>query len=170
MAVDLGDLVESLQREVSPPGQLDDLFPGIGDDVWIGYLSDGFWEIRLDGMLAGYIEEDGEITPTATGGTDLPRELQQLIVLYAGIRLLRNQLMNTGTLFRAQAGPVEFETQNSAQLLRDLFAELRAKRDFLLGQLTELGLVTYAYIDMVQAREASIGYGGTSFVSGQRRY
>lgn len=166
MAVDLGELAPALQREINPPGT-----EVITDDgLLIDLLADAFWEARLDGLLAGYTVNDDFEIETINGGPDMPRELQQLIVFYAGLRIIRNALRETSTLFRAKAGPVEFETQNSAQLLRDLFAELRAKRDFLLGQLTTLGLVSYAYIDMVQAREASIGYGGTTFVSGQRRW
>jgi len=37
MAIDLGDLVESLQREVSPPGT--NLFPDAVDDEYFGHLT-----------------------------------------------------------------------------------------------------------------------------------
>lgn len=158
MAVDLGDLIESLQREVSPPGE--DLFPNATDDDWFGNLQDAFWEARLDGLLEGFTESDGSVVPTS-GTTDLSRDMQQIVVLYAGVRIVRNHLRSLNTVFRSKAGPVEFETQKSAQLLKGLLDELRSRRNLVLTRLSDLGAVNSYYIDAIVARDESLGYGDT---------
>lgn len=126
MAVDLSLFVDSLKREVQPPGT--EIFAGVSESAWVGYLADAFWEARLDGFLLDYsADEDGLVTHTA-GGADIDRSAVALIILYAGIRVLRNRLMNINTQFRAKAGPVEYEVQNSANLLTDMLRALRAQK------------------------------------------
>lgn len=163
MAVDLGDLIEDLQSEVSPPGT--NMFSNATDDEWLSNLRNGFWNARIDGILAGYTEEDGEII-TDNDGDDMPRDLQQVIVFYAGYRILFNSLRQIGTLFRAKAGPVEYETQNSAQLLKALLDDLIGRRNILLQRLSDLGAVQGYLIDNVIARDRSIGWGDTWFIGG----
>lgn len=158
MAVDLGDLIESLQREVSPPGE--NLFPDATDDEWFGNLQDSFWDARLDGLLEGYTEQDGQVTPIS-GDVELTRDLQQIVVLYAGIRIVRNHLRALNTLFRAKAGPVEFETQKSAQMLAGLLDELRERRRILLTRLGDMGVTDSFYIDALIARDESLRWGDT---------
>ncbi len=161
MAVDLSDeetLIASLKREVSPPGT--DLFPTATDDEWLGQLQDSFWEAKLYGFFTNYTEADGFITPI-TGTDDLDRHYQELIVLFAGARVIRNELKNMNTLFRAQAGPVEFETQNSANLLIAILKDIRSKVDLAMAAIGTLGSTTVAYIDSLIGREDSILYGDT---------
>lgn len=158
MAVDLGELIESLRREVSPPGE--DLFPDATDDDYFGNLQDAFWDAKLDGLLKNYTESDGLVVPT-TGTTEISRELQQLVVLYAGLRIVRNHLRAMNTVFRSKAGPVEFETQKSAQLLSGLLDELRTRRRLVLDRLAEIGALDTYYIDAVIARDDSMRYGDT---------
>jgi hypothetical protein len=161
MAIDLFELVEPLRREVSPPGE--DLFPNGSDEEFFGNLQDAFWEARLDGLLTNYTESDGSVVPIS-GTTELGRELQQLVVLYAGIRIVRNQLRALNTTFRAQAGPVEFETQKSAQLLKGLLDELIERKKFVLVQLASIGVTTTYYIDSLLAREESYTFLDTFWV------
>jgi hypothetical protein len=128
MSVDLSDYVATLRREVTPPGST--LFAAVPDDTFTGYLADSFWEARLDGFLAGYTcDEDGVVEPTATGGADFPRAEVALVVLYAGVRVLRNKILNTSTSFRAKAGPVEFEQQNGATVLTEMLRQLRDQKN-----------------------------------------
>ena len=161
MAVDLGDLIESLKREVTAPGAL---APG-SDDDYLGHLQDAFWHARLRGAFAGYEEADAIVTPI-NGTTDLPREQQQLIVLTAGLRIVRAALRNANTMFRAQAGPVEFETQQSAQTLKELLVQL--EREFRLALEDALAggasAGTVAYFDAVIQRTSSMGEGDAWFV------
>lgn len=167
MAVDLGDLIESLRREVNSPGN--EAFPNATDDDFVGHLEDAFWETVLDGLISGtaYTAADGLITqidPPATP-VELGRDLQQIIVLYAGIRILRNELRNLNTGFRSKAGPVEFETTKSAQLLKDLLSELQERRKILLTRLGDLGSVDTYYIDAIVNRDYSIQYGDTPWLN-----
>lgn len=161
MAVDLGDLIESVQREVNPPGST--LFPDAVEDDYLGFLQDAFWETTLDGFIEGYTESDGLVSPTS-GSTDLSRELQQLIVIYAGFKMLKNYLTNVKTQFRAQAGPVEYETQQSANLLTELMKDLIGRRNSLLARLSELGEIPSYYYDSVIERTSSIDYGDVWWV------
>lgn len=133
MAVELIDFVESLKREVQPPGA--DLFTGVADGTWVQYLADAFWEARLDGFLEGYTTDEGAtsadtaIVPVALDGADLDRRGLALVVLYAGVKVLRNRILNMNTSFRAKAGPVEFEQQNSATMLVEMLRQLKATKD-----------------------------------------
>lgn len=163
MSVDLTDLIPSLKRQVSAPGEEETTFPDANDASWLGYLQDAFWECRLDGMLAGFDEANGFVDPTS-GTTDITRDLQALVILYAGIDIIVNQLRGINTLFRAQAGPVSFETQHSAQVLKGILDELKSRRDLVLIRLSDVGAVPSFYIDAVIGRDISIGYGLTNWV------
>lgn len=152
MAVDLTDLVETLKRAVNVPGG--DTFDGVADSVYVGYLSDAFWELRMLDMLTEYTESDGLVAPLV-GTTEIPREMQQLIVLYAAIGIVTNELKAIETLFRAKAGPVEFETQKNGALLRDILAELQRRRGVVELALSNLGRVSDYYIDSVVERTSN---------------
>lgn len=152
MATDLSELVPSLKREVSIPGAEEDTFDAPAS-TWRGYLSDAFWTARLDGMLAGYEAVGTIVTP------DLSRELQQLVVLYASITIVRNELRSLNTTFRTKAGPVEFETQKAASLLTGLLDDMSARRKIVLDRLAEKGVVPSYYIDALVERESTLTSG-----------
>lgn len=160
MAVDLSELIDSLKREVGTPGNEDSTFPDALDADWLGHLQDGFWQARLDGMLEGYQETDGVVTPVASSAADLTRDLQQLVVLYAGIRIVTNQLRGIQTLFRAKAGAVEYETQQSAQVLKEILQELHRRRAVALERLSDLGQAETYYVDAVAERDWQISAQG----------
>lgn len=165
MSVDLSDTIENLKREVNPPGG--DSFPDAIDDTYLGYLEDAFWEARLDGVtaLASFNNTDGIISPVTVGGTDITGDLVQLLVVYAGIRILRNQLINMGTGFRAKAGPAEFETTNSGQMMTAILNELRTRRNIILTRLSDVGAIPSYYIDALVSREESVYFGSTYYPS-----
>jgi hypothetical protein len=145
MATDLSDYVESLEREVTPLGSA--TFAAISDDTWLAYLTDAFWEARLDGLMVGYTcDEDGLVTADSDG-SDLPRQYVALIVLYAGIRVLRNRILNSSASdkLRAKAGPVEFERESgsSATVLAEMLKQLRATKDRILEELDDETSVLY---------------------------
>jgi hypothetical protein len=134
MAVELIDFVDALKREVSPPGS--DIFASVRSSEWVGYLSDAFWEARLDGFLAGYQTDEAgvgtddiEIVPISPELPDLDRRGMALVILYAGVKVLRNRILNMNTQFRAKAGSVEFEQQNSATMLAEMLKQLKATKD-----------------------------------------
>lgn len=165
MAVDVGDLVESLQREVSPPGT--PLYPLATDDEWFGHLQDAFWEARLHGMLEAYtMDDNGQITPFDAGADDIPRDLQQLIVLYAGFRIVLTSYQNVKSAFRAKAGPVEFETQQQGQLLKAVLDAIRSRINIVISRLSDVGESNATVFDAVIERSYSIAAGDTWFVKG----
>lgn len=140
VAIDLIDYVDHLKREVQPPGS--ELFGDVTNSQWVGFLGDAFWEARLDGFLGKWeaLENGpGDVTvePVDPGGEDMPRQYIALIVLYAGIRVLRNKILNTNTGFRAKAGPVEFEQQNSANLLSEMLKQLKSTKDRIIAGLEQ---------------------------------
>ena len=152
MSVDLSDYVDSLKREVSPPGS--DVFAGVGDDVFAGYLADAFWEVRLDGFVEPYsADPDGIVTPLSDSGPDIGREDIALVILYAGIKIIRNRLLSTQTRLTAKAGPVEFTTENSANLLTEMLKELSNIKNRLLYLKTYNQDVTV--LDAFSARSVS---------------
>lgn len=162
MAVDLGDLIENLQAEINPPGS--NLYPDAVDDDWVTRLVNAFWETVLDGLITGYTESDGLVSPSS-GSTELARDLQQLVIFYAGITVVRNSLRDINTQLRAKAGPVEFETAKSANTLRDILKELQQRRALLLGRLSDMGVTDSYYIDAIVARDESYLDSLTSWVS-----
>lgn len=159
MAVDLSDLVESVRRETSPPGS--DVFPNSSDDDWLGQLRDSFWEAKLYGFFGDYTESDGIVFPIG-GSQDLGRDMQQLIVLFAGIRSIRMQLANQNSVFRAKAGAVEFETQSSANVMNTVLKQLQDKVTLLQDTLGNLVASQTYYINGISARSDSFG-GGESW-------
>lgn len=169
MAVDLADYVAALKREVEPPGT--DIFTGVQSSEWIGYLSDAFWEARLDGFLSGYETDEGSsasdvlIVPTTPGAADLDRRGMALVILYAGVKVLRNRILNMNTQFRAKAGPVEFEQQNSATMLAEMLKQLKATKDRIIDALD--GGTDVMILDAYSTRIYSAGsYYGAPELSG----
>jgi hypothetical protein len=148
MAVDLGDLVESLQREVNPPGQ--NLYPDATENEWIGHLADAFWEARLHGMLQGYIVDPAfTIVPLDTSAPDMGRDWQQLIVLYAGFRITLTEFKNTQSSFHAVAGPVEIEVQKASNVLKGVLDAIKSRIDIVLRRLSDVGATSVAVFDAV---------------------
>jgi hypothetical protein len=160
VAVDLANYVDSIRREVNPPGVED--FPNATDTEWTGRLADAFWEARLDGLLVGFTcDENGLVIPMVPQGIDpstLPdmgRDMVQLVVLYASFQAIRNTLRDLRTAFTAQAGPVRFDYQHSANLLVEIMKDLINRRDIILMRLSDLGSTNVTVIDSIAARDRS---------------
>ena len=162
MAVDMTELVESLKNEVSPPGT--DLYPSVTDTQWLSRLRDAFWEAKLKKAFSSYTLEDDEIVPIS-GTTDMPREQQQLIVLFAGFRVALTTFQNMNSSFRAKAGPVEYETQKSAQTLKALLDTLRERINAAMEAVdgTSTGNLAMV-IDGLYERTQAISYGDLYYV------
>jgi hypothetical protein len=161
MAIEVTDLVPYLKASVNPPGT--DLFPDALTSDWETNLSNGFWEATLDGVITGYTETEGIIEPLDSDDDDLGRELQQLVVLYAAVTIVRNHLMNLKSSFRAKAGSVEYETGQSAQVLKSILDELIGRRTTILTALAEESTSSY-YYDAAIARNESLYYGDTWWI------
>jgi hypothetical protein len=155
MSVDLANLVEPLQIEIQAPGG--DAYANATEDDYLGNLINAFWEIRLYGFLGGFEEDSasrgghpeftvGIITPLGVDPTyddptgysildDLPREYQQLIVLWAAWKIMLNNMATVNSVFRAKAGPVEYETQQAASVLTAVLDQLKTRITYLIGNL-----------------------------------
>lgn len=165
MAVDLSELVPSLKREVNPPGA--DLYPAVTNTQWAGYLQDAFWEARLDGLFTAWtLNDDGEVVPVSTGGADLDRQWQQLLVLYAGFRITLNRFTNLKSQFRAQAGPVSFEQGQSATTLKGVLDAIRERMKRILDTTISGAAGGGVYVfDSVIERSYNLAVGDAWFVS-----
>lgn len=160
--VDLFDLVPDLVLALRSPGGEE--YANVSEDEWVGRLKNSFWQGYLDKFFEGYTIVDDEVVPRS-GTTPIPRELQQLIILYTSINTLANQLAGLQTMFRAQAGPVEYEVQQSATLAKALYDGLISDRTRLLDDLKRTLFATNTYvIDTYQARQSAIRYGDSFWV------
>lgn len=126
--IQLDGLIDSYKREVAPPGQFAAAFPSAGDADIQGALADGFAEAQLDGFFGTYTLDPDAMTVdpllTAAGGA--------LVVLYAGMRTVRNALrMATSTTYKAPG--VEYSVQQSTGALTELLRDQRARRAELLA-------------------------------------
>jgi hypothetical protein len=187
---DLSNYVANLQREVMDPTlAATTQFTTLLDDDWVGYLSDGFWEARLDGLLQGYFcDENGIITGIGVFNAANPvqsaassqnmnwsadgqvREMVQLVILYASFRLMRNTLRGLRTMFSASAGPVKFEYQQSASVLAAIMKDIVDRRNLILARLSDLGSTQVSVIDSIMARDSSLMYQDTYWVTGGDSY
>lgn len=131
----LADLVEAFKREVAVPGTFSQDFPSTSDEDLEEALKDAYGMARLDGFF-GTTEFDvgtGTVTP------DLSVAGASLIVLYAGLRMTRQQLRTLKTVQRFKAGPTEYETQQSAAALTEDLKQLERRRQELVDQAVRAG-------------------------------
>lgn len=184
---DLSNYTANLQREVmDPTAAANSQFTSLTDDDWLGHLSDGFWEARLDGVLKGYTCDDngiiyttdtvvpvGSASATALGPADptqpyasstymswsadgQAREMVQLVIMYASFRILRNMLRSIRTAFSAAAGPTRYEYQQSASLLTEIMRDIVNRRNLILARLSDLGTTQVSIVDSIMARDESL--------------
>lgn len=162
MAVDMNELIESLKNEVNPPGT--DLYTSVSDSQWLSRLKDAFWEAKMNKAFPNYTLDEDDIVPVS-GTTDMPREQQQLIVLYAGFRAALTTFQNLNSSFSAQAGPVRYETQKSAQVLKGLLDILRERINNALDDTDGSSAGSLAMVvDGFYERSVAMGYGDLYYV------
>lgn len=142
MAVDLVDLMDTLQPKLNTPGTARPLFDFSNEDLWVNALASAFWTVKSKGravnLFAPYrINVDGDkIVNFVDGTVDMDREDQELIVLQAALTAVQTTLLALPTHTLDRAGPVETERERSSTVLRQL---LEDKKEELLGALAELG-------------------------------
>lgn len=180
MSVDLADLTDSLKREVSPPGT--DLYPDATDEEWEGHLRDAFWQGKMFGAFANFEENaaensggdssfgEGIVTPVGAElgydtSDDMVPELRQLVVLYAGYRVTLTSFQNVKAGFRTKAGPVEYEVQKSATLLKGVLDAIKEKIDTALAMLSDNYSINYTVLDATIQRTYAMEAGTTWFVN-----
>lgn len=143
-SVDISDLIPNLEAILTVPGTTSP-YAAATDDEWIRKLENGFWQAVLEGTIEGFdIDEDGIISPEE-GDATIAREYQQIVVIYAALNIVNAQLLQLKTTFRAQAGPVEYETQQAASVLVALLNDLQNQKNILLNRLSDIGTDTSTY-------------------------
>lgn len=121
---DLADLVDPLKREVAVPGTFATMFPDTKDDDLIGTLADGLAETQLDGWMLGLrLDLDTNLTTP-----DLSLAGRALIVVYSGIRILRNALANQSSHVRYESAGNVYETDRGAGLMKEALSDLNKRR------------------------------------------
>lgn len=138
---DLADLVDGLKREVAVPGTFPTAFPTTTDDDLIGTLADGLAETQLDGWMLGL---QLDLTTNLTT-PDLSLAGRALIVVYSGIRILRNALANQSSHVRYETAGNVYETDRGAGLMKEALADLNKRRASLIDlRLKRSGTAVYS--------------------------
>lgn len=155
---DLADLIEPLKREIAVPGEFESVFPNTTDEDLLATLADALGEAQLDSYFQTTVLDDTEAAYPVT--PDLSAAGAALLVMYAGSRILRARLRQLNASTRYKAGNVEYETTQSANLLRDELATLTARRIELLTLARSAGRVVYqldAYLGRAAVNWATLG-------------
>jgi hypothetical protein len=163
-SIDLEDLVPDLVIELNTPGT--NIYGAVSVDEWVSRLRNAFWEAHLNGFMEGWTESEGLISklndPTAAAMT---RDQQQLIILHAGMNVVRSELRTLNTSESYKAGPVAYEVQKSSQVLRALLDDMTKRMNYLLQRLADTGIARdIYYINSYVARQESINSGFTPWV------
>jgi hypothetical protein len=160
---DLVTLVEPLKRELAVPGVFDDVFPDTTNTDLASSLADGFAQAQLDGFFPNMTISG--VTPFATSA-DLSAAGGALVVLYAGMRIVRAQMRNLTLTSRYKAGSVETETGRSAMVLRDELTYMRTRLTELTTLARRSGRTTHvldAYVGRNLANSALGGFYGYEY-------
>lgn len=160
---DVDTLVGAFKREVAIPGTFTTAFPTITDvDAGLS-LQDAFAQAQLDGFFGKSTLDPttGVITP------DLSLAGGALIVIYAGLRLVRQQLRDLKTATRYKAGPTSYEVEQSAAMLTEDLKQLERRRKDLLSNAMRAGrgAGTTFVLDAYAARAGSWSFYGGFFPS-----
>jgi hypothetical protein len=131
---DLANFTESVRNILARPGMFATVFPETSDDGLVGLLADALAECHMEALLLAY-EADGNslVRPAMTSG-----EIA-LVVLYAGVRMIRAELLNRITSSKYVAGPVSAESSYATNVLRDIMKALEAQKDTITTKLSNLG-------------------------------
>ena len=155
-SVDITELIPNLESAITIPGTTSP-YAAATDEEWTLKLVNGFWQAVLEGVIEGYqVDEDGLISPISGDDNDtFSREYQQIVVIYAAMNTINARLLNLPTNSRAQAGPVEYETNQAASVLTALLGELQNQKNIILQRISDLGsnTSTFYYDSPIQRRE-----------------
>jgi hypothetical protein len=152
MSVDLADYIQNLKTQVNPPGA--DLFPATTNGEWVMRMENAFWGARLDGLFGAYRAQDGVIDPIDSNSPEIGRDGIQLVLLYAAMDIVVTEMRNLQSSFKAKAGPVEYEQQRSAQLLKGVLDVLNARIKAIIFLLTTYASPTISFDAIIERTDA----------------
>lgn len=159
----LETLVEPLKRELAIPGVFSDVFPDTSDDDLQASLADGFSQAQLWGFFADMTLTQDEDTGNFETSEDLSGAGGALILAFTATRMIRAQLRSLNSGERYKAGPVEFEIQRAASLLKGELDYLSANLDKLIEQgqqAANIGASLATVFDNYEARSSLALCGG----------
>lgn len=158
---DLGLAVDSLRNVVARPGTFADLFPETTDDGLIQILTDALAEAHLYGFLTTHeADADGLIEPPLSTGQ------MAMVVLFAGLRLVRAELFNRVTNARYVAGPAQYEVTYATNILRDIMRALQTQKDKVLETWAQAGSASmFAMADLYYAADSGRTPNGVQLAS-----
>lgn len=138
---DLAIYTDSVRSILARPGTFSDLFPETTDDHLIAVLADGLAEAHLEGVLLDRLADDNYLVrePLTSGQG-------ALLVLYAGLRLIRAELFNRVTSYKYVAGPVSSEGTYATNILRDIMKALQTQKDAVTTLILAGSTVTSAFL------------------------
>jgi len=121
---DLANYTNSVRRILARPGMFATVFPETTDDGLVGLLQDALAECHMEATLLGFEADDNAIVrpPMMSGHV-------ALVVLYAGIRMVRAELLNRITSSKYVAGPVSAESAYATNVLRDIMKALETQKE-----------------------------------------
>lgn len=124
----VADLVEPLKREVAVPGTFDSVYPNTTDTDLEGSLADAFGTAQISGYFLDQVISDLDDDPV-TVTPDLSPAGRALVVIFAAERILTSQIMSLKQRVAYEAGPVKYETENSATVLVEILKQMRLRRE-----------------------------------------
>jgi hypothetical protein len=124
----LEQLVEPLKREVAVPGTFDTVYPNTSDVDLEGSLADAFGAAQIAGYFLDQVITDPDAEVQAVT-PDLSPAGRALVVIFAAERILTTQIMSLKQRVAYEAGPVKYETENSASVLVEILKQMRQRRD-----------------------------------------
>lgn len=139
---DLNALVPALKRAVAPPGRFVAVFPEAQDSDLVGQLADALGAVQLDGYLGSFATDvDAEtVTP------DVTQAQGALLVMYASIRMLRNEIRNRKSHVHYEAKGAVFEEDTGASVMVEMLRDLRAEQQRFLDNAKTVGLASAFYM------------------------
>lgn len=164
-SVDLEDLIPDLKIELQTPGAT--TYDSVSNEEWVVRLRNAFWDAHVNGFMSGFTESEGLVStlnnPSAAAMT---RDQQHLIILHAGMAVIRSELRQLNTRASYEAGPVKYETEKSAQVLKGLLDDMTQRLNYLLNRLADTGQTSDVYyIDAYMSRQVAINSGLATWVS-----
>lgn len=156
---ELSDLVEAYKREVSVPGAFSEEFPTVTDEAIRAALGDAFGEAQIDGFFGKMVldTDDWSVSP------DLSTAGAALVVIYAGLRVLRQQIMRLSVGASYKAGPVEYESRQSAAALTEMLRQLERRKNQIIEQATRSTGTSVFMLDAYASRGATSNFYGGFF-------
>jgi hypothetical protein len=172
MAVELADLVNSLEAALNVPGAARPMFDFSDEDPWINALAAAFWTAKNRGRAVSLwksyrvnLGEDEIVNIDDPAGAEIPREDQAIVVGQAALTAIETLLLSLPTHTKSVAGPVSTETDRSSTILRQLLVDKRAELEEILKGAAG-GNATRAYvIDAILQRSGGFSTGLGVFVN-----